>query len=190
MTDLKKLLDAATKGDWTGHNMVHAEGRPMTPEEIGEYVKNSVKMGAPDRFLFVSGTDSEGEDVDICHTGNGPSGEANTALITMARKNAERVLELEAELVKLRAGQAVAVKPLVWEEPTKLNNYCHIARTIIGDFYVGICGGRHQAWMESLVKPYEVQIGAVVGRLHEAQAIADAEYSRRILSLITTEDQQ
>jgi hypothetical protein len=63
-------------------------------------------------------------------------------------------------------------KPLRWEEPCQANNYCTIARTTRGDYYVDVCGGRHQAWMESLTKPYEVQIGEPLGCMISAQAAA------------------
>lgn len=82
-----KLEDLAghTPGPWAGVNMVHADhGGPMTPEEIAEYVCNCVKLGDPNRFLFVSGKHDDGGDADICHTGNGPRGPANTRLIAAA----------------------------------------------------------------------------------------------------------
>ena len=89
MTDLinraKEALDGATPGPWVGCNMTHQDhGGQMTPEELGEYVCNSVKMGDPNRFLFVSANHHDGNDVDVCHTGNGPRGTFNTALIALA----------------------------------------------------------------------------------------------------------
>jgi len=89
MTDLinraKEALDGATPGPWVGCNMTHQDhGGQMTPEELGEYVCNSVKMGDPNRFLFVSAKNHYGNDIDVCHTGNGPRGMFNTALITLA----------------------------------------------------------------------------------------------------------
>lgn len=96
--ELKALLKAATPAPWTGHNMTHAEGRAMTPEEIGEYVCNSVKMGEEGRFLFVSGKHADGGDCDVCHTGNGPRGAANTLLIALAPTLAARVVALEEAL--------------------------------------------------------------------------------------------
>jgi hypothetical protein len=85
-----------TPGPWIACNMVHAErGDAMTPEEIGEYVKNSVTRsisdgGASDRFLFIS---TEGDDVpDICHVGNGPTGPANARLIAAAPDLLEALL--------------------------------------------------------------------------------------------------
>ncbi|WP_041527386.1 hypothetical protein [Paracoccus aminophilus] len=93
--NLRKLLDAATPGPWTGANMVHADrGDAMTPEEIGEYVCNSVRIGDPAHFLFVSGKHDDGGDADICHTGNGPRGPWNTALIALAPQLAAEVLAL------------------------------------------------------------------------------------------------
>ena len=79
--EIKCDIKNGTPGPWLGCNMVHDEGRPMTPEEIGEYVCNSVKMGEEGRFLFVSGKHDDGGVCDICHTGNGPKGMANTARI-------------------------------------------------------------------------------------------------------------
>lgn len=101
---LQRLLDEVTPGPWAGFNMVHADqGRAMTPDEIGEYVCNSVKLGDPSRFLFVSGTQADGVDVDVCHTGNGPRGPANTALVALAPTLAAEVIALRAQLSQARA---------------------------------------------------------------------------------------
>lgn len=89
---IKQARKQGTPGPWTVNNMVHADGRPMTAEEIGEYVTNSVKMGDPERFLFVSGKHDDGGDCDICHVGNGPRGQANAARISY-------VPEMEAALL-------------------------------------------------------------------------------------------
>ena len=70
--------------------------------------------------------------------------------------------------------ELVGPEKLVWESPCEANNQCHIARTARGDYYVDVDGGRHQAWMESLTKPYEVQIGEPVGDMFTAQAAAQA----------------
>jgi hypothetical protein len=95
------LLKGVTAGPWTGFNMRHQDhGRPMTPEEIGEYVANSVRMGDLSRFLFVSAPHHDGDTVDICHVGNGPCGPANTAFIVGAR---DLVPALVAERDALRA---------------------------------------------------------------------------------------
>ena len=99
---LKDLLAKVTPGGWTGHNMVHSEtGKQMTPEEIGEYVCRSVGMGDPSRFLFVSGKHDDGGDCDVCHTGNGPSGPFNTALIALAPTLAAEVVRLREALEEI-----------------------------------------------------------------------------------------
>lgn len=75
-------LEGHTPGPWFGYNMVHADtGKQMTPEELGEYVRNAVQSpeGNPDRFLFVSGKHEDGGDADVCHTGNGPRGQPTPA---------------------------------------------------------------------------------------------------------------
>ena len=91
---LQALVEHATPGPWTAFNMIHADrGDAMTPEEIGEYVCNSVRKGDLDRFLFVSGKHDDGGTVDICLTGNGPRGPWNTALIAAVPALAAEVLE-------------------------------------------------------------------------------------------------
>lgn len=79
----------ATPGPWTAFTMVHGErGDALTPEEIGEYVKNSViasaeNGGSLDRFLLIKA--GEGDDArDVCHVGNGPAGPYNAPLIAAA----------------------------------------------------------------------------------------------------------
>jgi hypothetical protein len=79
------------------------------------------------------------------------------------------------------AGIVAAIcKPLEWQEPCAQNNYTHIAPSIFGDYYVHVDGGRHQAWLEAHVKPYENIIGAEVGGLLQAQFAAEADYRARI----------
>jgi hypothetical protein len=78
----------------------------------------------------------------------------------------------------------VAVKPLVWEDPCKRNNEVHVARCIFGEYYIHIDGGRHSAWLEAHVKPYENRIGIDVGSVYEAQALADADYAARIRAVL------
>lgn len=73
-----------TTGPWQAFNMVRDErGDAMTPDEMGEYVANSIRKsaedgGSLDRFLFVSKSDGG---PDICHIGNGPLGPSNAHLI-------------------------------------------------------------------------------------------------------------
>lgn len=90
-------------GPWGIYRMTKA-GEPMTPEDIGEYVKNSVLKSAEQSgtmdFLFVSVDGPDGSS-DICHVGNGPRGPHNAALIA-------RAPDLLAEVEKLRKMLRVA----------------------------------------------------------------------------------
>lgn len=91
-----------------------------------------------------------------------------------------------AEQWNNRTDACAEVKPLVWEEPSAANNYCHIARTPIGDYYVNICGGRHNAFLEQHVKPYEVEIGETVGSVFEAQSFANDHWIAEMAKYRTT----
>ena len=59
----------------------------------------------------------------------------------------ERIKTLEAENAELRAAQFIP-RALEWQEPCRANNYCHIAETKIGDYYVHVDGGAHHAAFE------------------------------------------
>lgn len=76
---------------------------------------------------------------------------------------------------------------LTWEEPNHRNNYCHLARTALGNFYVAVDGGRHIAWAELYCSDYEKLVDwtsdAVVGTMHEAKAIAESKYKQLYRSL-------
>lgn len=68
--------------------MVHEDtNKPMTPEQVGEYVCNSVKKSAAESgrldFLFISAEKPDGP-ADVCHVGNGPTSPANALLIAAA----------------------------------------------------------------------------------------------------------
>jgi hypothetical protein len=108
--EVRALLEGTTPEPWSGHNMIYAEeNRQMTPEELGEYVCNAAKLGSPDRFLFVSGKHDDGSVCDVCLTGNGPRGPANTALIAaapdlaralLASRERERAARAEADTMR------------------------------------------------------------------------------------------
>ena len=77
-----------TPGPWKPYVMTHAErGDLMTPEELGEYVKNNVIKSAEasgtTEFVFVSADKPDGP-ADVCHVGNGPTRSANARLIAAA----------------------------------------------------------------------------------------------------------
>ncbi len=100
------------------------------------------------------------------------------ALIFMTHEIIDRVYDEDgthrdmADEIAAAVLELVGPRPLVWESPCEANNRCHIARTPRGDYYVDVDGGRHQAWMESLTKPYEVQIGEPVGDMFAAKTAA------------------
>jgi len=104
---MKAALEGATAGKWFGANMTHAEGRPMTPEEIGEYVCSSVKMGTPDRFLFVGV-----EGADIAHFGNGPCGNANATLTVLSKQMAAHIIAQSEQIDALEKRVEAALERL------------------------------------------------------------------------------
>jgi len=99
-------LTGFTPGPWTAWNMIHADtGLPMTPDELGEMVKNNVLQsikngGSAERFMFVSGETPIGP-ADMCHVGNGPNGLRNTALIAAAPDLHRIATEQAAEIERL-----------------------------------------------------------------------------------------
>lgn len=99
LSELRRAAEGASPGKWAAFNMVHKErGDQMTPEEIGEYVTNSVRKsqsrGDADRFLFI--TAHPGDGLDICLVGNGPLGPHNAHFIALA--NPSTILSLLDEL--------------------------------------------------------------------------------------------
>lgn len=91
---IKADREAGTEGPWSALNMVGDDGLPMTPEQIGEYVTNSLRMADESRFLFVSAQCPDGGACDVCHVGNGPRGPRNVRRIA-------RVPEMEAALIEM-----------------------------------------------------------------------------------------
>jgi len=103
-----ELAAKGTQGEWEEFNMTHVEGRPMTSEELEEYVTNSVKMSGEVRFLFISGRAGDGREVDVCHVGNGPNGPYNAqrianvpAMERLIAEQAARITELEGALERV-----------------------------------------------------------------------------------------
>lgn len=86
-----------------------------------------------------------------------------------------------------RPAPAVAVKPLEWWSPSERNNQTHGAKTIFGTYYVGICGGRHNAWIELFHESGDIEQweGETRGSLIEAQMDAQRHYQTRILSALS-----
>ena len=81
-------MSAHTPGPWMPFVMVNQEtGAQMTPEQVGELVKNSIIKSAiqsgTNEYVFVVAKKHDGE-YDICHVGNGPDRKANARLIAAA----------------------------------------------------------------------------------------------------------
>ncbi len=102
-----------TPEPWQAVRLVHAEtGLPMTPDEIGEYVKNSViksleQSGTTD-FMAVMCEKGDGS-YDVCHVGNGPTSPANAALIAQAPtllRQRDELLELLRPFADMWCGEA------------------------------------------------------------------------------------
>lgn len=86
---LRELLAAASGGNWTAYRMVHEDhGGDLSPDEAGEYVRNSVVRSAAESgsnaFMAVLVDKPDGP-ADVCHVGNGPTSRANCALIAEMR---------------------------------------------------------------------------------------------------------
>jgi len=102
---LAALFEAATKGEWTAYRMIHADtGEPLTPDEIAEYVRNSVIKSEGEsgttNFLFITCEKDDGS-ADVCHVGNGPMSPQNAAAIAHAHNLMPRILDV------MRAGKNV-----------------------------------------------------------------------------------
>lgn len=103
--------------------------------------------------------------------------------ITILGGQSYRSMTLEVALEAIAALPAdpvrVTIKPLVWEDPCAANNWIHVARSVFGEYFVGIDGGKHSAWLEANVKPHENKIGDDVGSVYEAKKLAEADYQKR-----------
>lgn len=93
---IRARAQAASPGQWQACRMTHEErGGDLTPEELGEYVKNSVIKSQADSgstaFFFVSVDKGDGP-ADVCHVGNGPTSPANADFIQHAKDDIEFLL--------------------------------------------------------------------------------------------------
>jgi hypothetical protein len=94
--EAERLCQQATAAPWTAYRMTHEDrGDALTPEELGEYVKNSVLKSAAESgttdFLFV-GCEKPTGPADVCHVGNGPTSPANAQFIASSRTLLPRAL--------------------------------------------------------------------------------------------------
>ena len=105
-----------------------------------------------------------------------------------ATANALRTLLNERDELKAMGG---VIGQLAWWNPSKQNNYTHGAKTIFGTYYVGICGGRHYAWIELFHESGRIEQweGEVRGSLFQAKMDAQRHYKARIRSAFVTPPQ-
>ncbi len=84
---LDRIERQASPPPWREARMIHDEtGEPLTREQMIEYVTNTVRVSGGDSFYFVYIEKDDGP-ADVCHTGNGPTSLANSALIASMRNN-------------------------------------------------------------------------------------------------------
>jgi len=76
----------------------------------------------------------------------------------------------------------IKVKPLEWENPTRLSNGCYAAKTFFGDYYVAQQDGLWYAGNEEIRFDWECEYDT--NTLDAAKAAAEADYQKRILSCI------
>jgi hypothetical protein len=124
IAELTRAHEASTQGEWTGYRLVHADrGDTMTPEEMGEYVRNSViksesESGTRD-FIAVLGNKPDGP-ADVCHVGNGPTSPANAAFIVAAHNHLGALLAYvreQSELVRaLERFERATTVPEPWDD--------------------------------------------------------------------------
>jgi hypothetical protein len=122
-------IATATPGEWQACRMVmEGEDRPLTAEEIGEYVMNSVRKSATESgtedFLFIYVEKPNGP-ADVCHVGNGPTSPENADFIAHARADLPRAVagtrawwELRARIEAL-ANEMERCGSGVWAQATR-----------------------------------------------------------------------
>lgn len=148
---------ARTQGKWLGMNMVNIDGSSMTAENIGEYIKNSVKKTAEvqkvERFLFVT-IDGDNQP-DICHVGNGPMGPHNAAFIAHA---SEDIPALLAEVSRLSDALAEAEKRITEAACDVVDGYSEFDQPYCCDGRMCGCQGQSvhdmmKHFIRAMVKP-------------------------------------
>lgn len=77
-----------------------------------------------------------------------------------------------------------SIRPMEWQEPSSKNNYCHIAKTPLGDYYVHIDGGTHYAWIDQTEMRQDQEIGEAVGDVYSAQMKCKEHYENLVNSML------
>lgn len=125
MATQRDAIVVHTPGPWVAYRLVHEDtNEPMTPDQIGEYVRNSVIKSAKESgshdFLFISAEKPDGP-ADVCHVGNGPTSPANAAFIVRAcNVHDELLAALRKAVDTIRAFHAIGlgdegIADHVWE---------------------------------------------------------------------------
>lgn len=127
LDELEALENAATPGPWVSYRMVHADrGNTMTPNELGEYVANSVtksftESGSWDFLAVIA--EKQGGPADVAHVGNGPTSPDNAKLIELSRN------ALPALISELRAARNIVAH-------VRMNpNYANMSAIALIDAY-------------------------------------------------------
>jgi len=95
-------MSGHTPGPWKAYRMTNANtGELFTPDEVGEYVANTVRKSAEESgtidFLFI-GCEKDSGPADVCHVGNGPTSPANARLIAAAPEMLEALESVADQL--------------------------------------------------------------------------------------------
>ena len=77
-----------------------------------------------------------------------------------------------------------SIRSMEWQEPSSKNNYCHIAKTPLGDYYVHIDGGTHYAWIDQTEMRQDQEIGEAVGDVYSAQMKCKEHYENLVNSML------
>lgn len=91
---LRALCDAATPGPW-GNFRLNRD----TKESQAAYVAEAIERGTGPFMMVLNST----EDADVCHTGNGPTSDANARFIAAARTAVPALLSALEEATKERS---------------------------------------------------------------------------------------
>lgn len=99
--EIRDLIAAATKGEWTFSRYINADGsEPKTREEFAAILAQSVQKseGNNENLYGVGAKDDKG-DLVVCYTGNGPTSFANAAFLSASKEIVAYLLsELDAAL--------------------------------------------------------------------------------------------
>ena len=96
IAEIKARREAITPTPWTGARLCGEDGKPYGVDEFATYVRGCAEVSGGTDFLAVL-SDGHG---DVCHTGNGPNGPANTHFIERAPTDIDALLASHAALAE------------------------------------------------------------------------------------------